>query len=473
MLNLKHFLKLPEHKEVYSILSIAGKLGEKEGLEVYAVGGLVRDLIMSKGLNDIDIMVVGNGIQFSKKLSKKLKINKVVEFEKFGTAIIPNGDLQIEVASARSELYNRESRKPKKVVNTDLEGDLIRRDFTINAMAIDLSSQNFGKLTDPFGAIKDIESKIIKTPLDPDETFSEDPLRMMRAAYFSSKLGFKIEQKCLASMKRQSKRISIVSWERIRDEFIKILKTKKPSVGLIILQKKGLMKIIFPEIDTMYGMEQTPEWHHKDIFAHTMQVVDNASKLSSKMEIRFAALVHDIAKPNTRRVDKNRGYTFHGHDAIGERMLNKVARRMKLSNKLKRYIKKLTKLHLRPIALVKNIVTDSAIRRLMVESGEDLDDLMILCRADITTKNPNRVNQYLKNFQLVEDKIENVIKIDTKKLFQSPVRGDEIMKVCKLKEGRKVGEIKKAIESAILDGKINNDYESSLEYLNKIKHNYI
>ena len=473
MLNIKHLLKLPKYKEVYSILKVAGKLGEKEGLEVYAVGGLVRDLIMGERLNDIDIMVVGNGIQFAKKLSKEIKINKVVEFEKFGTAIIPNGKFQIEVASARAELYNKESRKPKKVINTDLEGDLIRRDFTINAMAIDLRSQNFGKLTDPFGGINDIESKIIKTPLDPDETFSEDPLRMMRAAYFSSKLGFKIEQKCLDSIKRQSKRIDIVSWERIRDEFIKILKTKKPSIGLIILQKNRLMKIIFPEIDTMYGMDQTPEWHHKDIFAHTMQVVDNAANLSSKMEIRFAALVHDIAKPNTRRVDKNRGYTFHGHDAVGERMLNKVSRRMKLSNRLKRYLKKLTKLHLRPIALAKDIVTDSAIRRLMVESGEDIDDLMTLCRADITTKNPNRVKQYLKNFDLVEEKIKNVIKIDAKKLFQSPVRGDEIMKVCKLKEGRKVGEIKRAIEEAILDGKIENDYDSSLEYLNQIKKNYI
>ncbi len=473
MLNIKHLLKLQKHSQVYSILEIAGKLGEEDGLEVYAVGGLVRDLIMSENLNDIDIMVVGSGIKFANKLSRKLKINKVVEFEKFGTAIIPNGDLQIEVASGRTEFYDKESRKPKKVVYTNLEGDLIRRDFTINAMAIDLRSHAFGNLTDPFGGIRDIESRIIKTPLDPDETFSEDPLRMMRAAYFASKLGFKIEQKCLVSIKRQSNRIDIVSWERIRDEFIKILKTKTPSVGLIILQKTGIMKIVFPEIDTMYGMNQTPEWHHKDIFAHTMQVVDNSSKLSSKMKIRFAALVHDIAKPNTRRVDKNRGYTFHGHDAVGERMLNKVARRMKLSNKLKHYIKKLTKLHLRPIALVKNIVTDSAIRRLMVASGEDLEDLMILCRADITTKNPSRVKQYLKNFELVEEKIKNVIKIDSNKLFQSPVRGNEIMKICKLKEGRKVGEIKKLIENAILDGEIDNDYDSSLDYLNRIKKDYV
>ena len=473
MLNIKNLLKLSNYENIFSILEFSGKLGEKEGVEVYAVGGLVRDLLMRKNINDIDIMVVGDGIQFAWKIAEKLKVNKIVEFDKFGTAIIPNDSFQIEVASARTESYKISSRKPSKVVYTDLKGDLIRRDFTINAMAIDIRPKNFGDLIDPFGGRKDIDSKIIKTPLDPDETFSEDPLRMMRAAYFSSKLQFKIHSNCLESIKGKSIRIKIVSWERIRDEFIKILKTKKPSVGLTILQKTGLMKIVFPEIDRMSGMDQNPEWHHKDIFTHTLQVVDNASKLTNKMEIRFAALVHDIAKPNTRRIDKQKGYTFHGHDAVGEKMLNKVAKRMKLSNKLKRYLKKLTRLHLRPIALVKDIVTDSAVRRLMVSSGEDLQDLMTLCRADITTKNPNKVKQYLKNFELVEQKIQNVVNIDLKRLFQSPVRGNEIMKICGLKEGRKVGELKKAIEEAILDGIIENDYNSSLEYLNKIKKNYI
>jgi len=473
MVNIKNLLKLSNYENIFSILEFSGKLGEKEGVEVYAVGGLVRDLLMRQNINDIDIMVVGDGIQFAHKIANKLNINKVVEFEKFGTAIIPNDKFQIEVASARVESYKRGSRKPSKVIHTDLKGDLVRRDFTINAMAIDIRPENFGDLTDPYGGIRDIESKVLKTPLDPDDTFSEDPLRMMRAAYFISKLGFKIEQKCLNSIKRQSNRINIVSWERIRDEFIKILKTKKPSIGLVMLQKTGLMKIVFPEINIMYGIDQTQEWHHKDIFAHTLQVVDNASKISDKMKIRFAALVHDIAKPNTRRIDKDKGYTFHGHDAIGEKMLNKVAKRMKLSNKLKRYLKKLTRLHLRPIALVKDNVTDSAVRRLMVASGDDLEDLMILCRADITTKNPIRVKQYLKNFALVEEKIKNVIKIDTKRLFQSPVRGNEIMEICGLSEGRKIGEIKKMIENAILDGTIDNDYNSSIKYLNKIKKNYI
>jgi putative nucleotidyltransferase with HDIG domain len=387
--------------------------------------------------------------------------------------MIPNKSVQIEVATARTESYNDDSRKPSEVVYTDLKGDLLRRDFTINAMAMDILPDTFGNLTDPFGGIADINKKILRTPLDPDETFSEDPLRMMRAAYFASKLGFTIEKQCRASMKRQAYRIDIVSWERIRDEFIKTLKTKKPSVGLAILQKTGLMETVFPEIHVMYGMEQTSEWHHKDIFAHTLQVVDNAAELSDKMEIRFAALVHDIAKPNTRRIDKEKGYTFHGHDAIGERMLNKVARRLKLSNTLKEYLKKLTLLHLRPIALIKDIVTDSAVRRLMLAAGDDLDDLMILCRADITTKNPNRVKQYLKNFEKVENKMSNVTERDAMKAFQSPVRGAEIMEIFGLTEGRKVGEIKEAIEEAILDGKIDNNYNQALTYLMEIKKEYI
>ena len=472
-MNLKDQLKEKQHAKVRSILETAGRLGEKEGIEVYVVGGFVRDLIMGKPLNDIDIMTVGDGIPFARKLADELVVKKIVPFKKFGTAIIPNKSVQIEVATARTESYDDDSRKPAEVVYTDLKGDLLRRDFTINAMAMDIRHEAFGELTDPFGGIADIEKKILRTPLDPDETFSDDPLRMMRAAYFASKLGFEIEKECRASIKRQAHRIDIVSWERIRDEFIKILKTKKPSVGLVILQKTGLMEIVFPEIHVMYGMEQTSEWHHKDIFAHTLQVIDNAAELSEKMEVRFAALVHDIAKPNTRRIDEKKGYTFHGHDAIGKRMLNKVARRLKLSNKLKDYLKKLTLLHLRPIALVKDVVTDSAVRRLMVSAGEDLDDLMILCRADITTKNPNRVKQYLKNFEKVEEKMSSVTERDAMKVFQSPVRGDEIMSICGLEQGRKVGELKEAIEEAILDGKIENTYDAAKNYLHDIKDNFL
>ena len=473
MANIQHILNSSKYDSVRSILEIAGSLGEKEKIEIYVVGGFVRDLLMEKPINDIDLMTVGEGIPFAEILADELGRKKVVPFKKFGTALIPGNDIQIEVATARKETYQGNSRKPSEIIYTDLEGDLVRRDFTINAMAMNITPSHFGDLTDPYGGISDIHKKIIKTPLDPNETFSEDPLRMMRAAYFASKLGFKIDESCRRSIKQQISRLGIVSSERIRDEFIKILKTDKPSIGLVILQKTGLMEIVFPEIHIMYGMDQTAEWHHKDIFAHTLQVVDNSAKLSDKMELRFAALVHDIAKPITRRVDNKKGYTFHGHDAIGEKMLEAVAKRMKLSNNLKDYLKKLTLLHLRPIALVKDIVTDSAVRRLMVAAGKDLNDLMILCRADITTKNPKRVKRYLKNFEKVEEKMSNVTEKDEMVAFQSPVRGDEIMAICELSEGRKVGVIKKAIEEAILEGLIDNTHSEALDYLIKIKDNYL
>lgn len=468
MLNLKKLLDKPEHNSISEILNVIALLSKKEKKEAYVVGGFVRDLIMQRVLNDIDIMVVGDGINFAKKIAEVLGIKKIVPFEKFGTALIPGKKVQIEVASARSEEYLSNSRKPNKVTYTDLNGDLVRRDFTINAMAMNLSLENFGDIIDPYNGKNDIKKKLLRTPLDPDETFSEDPLRMMRAAYFSSKLGFSFGRKCLESIKRQSERIAIVSWERIRDEFIKILQTDKPSIGLNILQETGLMKIVFPEIDKMYGIDQTAEWHHKDIFTHTLQVVDNSARLSNKMEIRFAALVHDIAKPNTRRIDKKKGYTFHGHDAVGERMIKKVAARLRLPNKLKKYLEKLTLLHLRPISLVKDVVTDSAVRRLMVAAGEDLDDLMVLCRADITTKNPNKISKYLKNFENVEKKMTSVFKKDNMKKFQSPIRGAEIMNLFKIGEGKQVGIIKKTIEEAILDGRIENDYDEALAFLKTI-----
>ena len=473
MTNVRELLSKSKYDQVEAILKTAGRIGDSEGMEVYAVGGLVRDLLMSKILNDIDIMTVGEGIPFAKQLAGKLGVKKIVPFEKFGTALIPHKPVQIEVASARWETYEGNSRKPAEVTYTDLNGDMARRDFTINAMAMDIRPKQFGDLYDPFSGISDLKNRLIRTPLDPDETFSDDPLRIMRAAYFVSKLDFIIEKDCRQSMREQASRLKIVSWERIRDEFLKILSTKKPSVGLTILQETGVLEIVFPEIHVMYGMEQTSEWHHKDIFAHTLQVVDNTAQLSDKMELRFAALVHDIAKPDTRRINDEKGYTFHGHDAVGEQMLNKVARRLKLSNKLTDYLKKLTLLHLRPIALVKSEVTDSAVRRLMIAAEDDLDDLLTLCRADITTKNPNRVKRYMKNFEIVEEKMADVVERDAMRAFQSPVRGDEIMTVCGLTESRKVGEIKDAIEEAILDGKIENTYEAAKEYLMEIKNDFL
>lgn len=471
MANIKNLLDNQELAT--SLLRQIGEIAADNNKEVYVVGGVVRDLFLKKKIKEIDLMVLGDGIEFAKIIAKKMGVNKIIPFKKFSTAHIPARPIPIEVAAARTEVYDASSRKPKEVTYTDLKGDLIRRDFTVNAMAMSLLPSSFGDLHDPHNGIKNLSEKILVTPLDPDETFAEDPLRMLRAAYFSAGLQLKIEKKCLESMKRQAGRIKIVSQERITSEFIKILSTTKPSVGLTILQEAGLMAHIFPEIDTMHGIDQTAEWHHKDIFYHTMQVVDNAAELSSKMKVRFAALVHDIAKPNTRRIDPRKGYTFHGHDAIGERMLNKVARRMKLSNELKIYLKKLTLLHLRPIALAKKEITDSAVRRVLLAAGEDIDDLMILCRADITTKNPKKINKYMKNFEKVELKMKDVKERDSMKSFQSPVRGEEIMKVCKITEGKIIGKIKYAIEEQILDGKIDNTYEAAYDYFLSIKNAYL
>jgi len=454
-------------------LKRAGKIASENNKQIYVVGGFVRDLFIQKKPVELDLMIIGDGIEFAEILAKDLKVKKIVPFEQFSTAKIPYKKIDIEVAAARIEKYDDNSRKPKEVIYTDLKGDLIRRDFTINSMAVDLLPENYGELYDPYSGIVDLQSKKIITPLNPDDTFSEDPLRMLRAAYFVSKFKFDIDKDCYDSIIRQKERISIVSQERITTELCKILSSPTPSKGLIILQETGLMKLIFPEIDEMYGMDQTPEWNHKDIFFHTMQVVDNAAKLTQKMEIRFAALVHDIAKPVTRRVDKKKGYTFHGHDAVGEKILNKVIKRMKLSNKLGEFLKRMTLLHLRPIALAKKDVTDSAVRRLMVAAGDDIDDLMILCRADITTKNPNKVNKYMKNFERVDSLMKNVKERDLFRKFQSPIRGKEIMKLCDLQEGKKIGELKKAIEEAILDGKIDNNHDDALNYLYQIKDKYI
>ena len=471
MSNIKELIS--EYPDAEYVLKRAGKIASENNKQIYVVGGFVRDLFIQKKPIELDLMIIGDGIEFAEILAKDLKVKKIVPFVQFSTAKIPYKKIDIEVAAARIEKYDDNSRKPKEVIYTDLKGDLIRRDFTINSMAVDLLPENYGELYDPYSGIVDLQSKKIITPLNPDDTFSEDPLRMLRAAYFVSKYKFDIDKDCYDSIIRQKERISIVSQERITTELCKILSSPTPSKGLIILQETGLMKLIFPEIDEMYGMDQTPEWNHKDIFFHTMQVVDNAAKLTQKMEIRFAALVHDIAKPVTRRVDKKKGYTFHGHDAVGEKILNKVIKRMKLSNKLGEFLKRMTLLHLRPIALAKKDVTDSAVRRLMVAAGDDIDDLMILCRADITTKNPNKVNKYMKNFERVDSLMKNVKERDLFRKFQSPIRGKEIMELCDLQEGKKIGELKKAIEEAILDGKIDNNHDDALNYLYQIKDKYI
>ena len=465
-LNIKQ--QLTENTLHQEILSAITKLSNESKTPAYIVGGYVRDLILKRNTKDIDIMVEGDGIKFAKKISKILNIDTVVIYEKFGTALIPHKGLEIEVASARTEVYDSKSRKPQ-IKLTSIDEDLSRRDFTINAMAISLNEDNYGDIIDPYNGLSDLDKKRIITPINVDKTFSDDPLRMLRAIRFAAQLNFDIDKTLIKGIKKQKDRLKIISWERITEEIIKSLKTDKPSIAFYLFKETNLLSYIFPEIDIMPGIEIIDGYGHKDVFIHTLQVVDNAAKLTDKMEIRFAALVHDIAKPKTKRFIPNKGWTFHGHDSIGSHMINTVAKRMKLSNKLKDYLKIMTKLHLRPIALVNKNITDSAVRRLMVEAGDCIDDLMILCRADITTKNEMKVKKYKDNFERVEQLMSDVNMRDQMRSFQSPIRGDEIMKILNLKPSKKIGDIKKMIESAILDGDIENTYEDALKYLNTIK----
>jgi len=447
---------------------MAGEIAAKEKLPCYLVGGYVRDKLLNRETTDVDIMVEGDAISYAKKLSAALGIRKIVEFKEFGTARIPNENFEIEVASARAESYRKESRNPKIEFST-FKDDMSRRDFTINAIAASIHPESFGELHDPFGGIKDLHKGLIITPLDPDSTFDDDPLRMLRAIRFSAQLQFDIAPNILESISRMKDRIEIIPWERITNEIIKILKADTPSIGFYALRDTGLINIILPEFSIMEGIETIQNMSHKDVFIHTLQVIDNAAALTDKMEVRFAALVHDIAKPQTKKFIDGKGWTYYGHEIVGINLMKKLAKRMKLSNELRDYLCKLIKLHLRPIALAKKGVTDSAVRRVMVSAGEDIDDLMILCRADITTKNPKKVKRYLNNFVRVEEMVQNVKLRDEMKSFQSPVRGAEIMKIFNLKPGKEVGKIKTAIEEAILDGEIENEYEAAHEFMMNLK----
>ena len=470
MTNIKDILKSNEH---YNLIKKIGSLGDEINVCSYLVGGYVRDSLLNRKLTDIDIMVDKDALLFSKKLAKVLKVNKTVDFEKFLTSRIPYDKCEIEIANAREELYDKKSRKPKQVAKTTIENDLIRRDFTINSLAVSLNKNNFGELIDPFNGIADLNNVIINTPSSPDITFKDDPLRILRAIRFACQLEFKIHQKIKISIIKNKERLKIVSKERITAEIIKILKCTKPSIGFYLLRELDLLEIVFPELNIMSGVEIINNKGHKDVFVHTLEVVDNAAKLSNKMKIRFAALVHDIAKPNTKRFDSRKGWTFHGHDEIGRRMLIIVSKRMKLSNDLRDYLMLLTKLHLRPIALAKKDISDSAIRRVMFEAGEFIDDLMILCRADITTKNPQKIKKYMNNFEKVEQLMKDVVMRDEMRTFQSPIDGHKIMETFDIKEGKIIGLIKTEIENAILDEIIPNNFDSAYEYMMKIKDKYL
>lgn len=445
-----------------------GAIADRESLETYVVGGYVRDKLLGKKDADIDVVVVGDAVVFAKIVAKELKLGNVVVYEKFGTAMLPVDGGKVEFVTAREEQYDRDSRKPS-VRKASLRSDLSRRDFTINALAACLNSDRWGALEDPYDGEADLSKKLIRTPLDPDRTFDDDPLRILRAIRFASQLQFQIDEETLRAIRSMRDRLRIVSQERIADEFLKILASPEPSVGLALLYETGVADIMFPELSALAGVEQRKDYHHKDVFLHTLQVVDTISASTENVWLRFVGLVHDIAKPRTKAFIEGAGWTFHGHEEIGARMMKGIFRRMRLPTEHLPYVEKLVRLHLRPMVLVDDGVTDSAVRRLLFEAGNDVDDLMLLCRADITTKNPSRGARYSKNYDIVVDKLKEVEEKDRLRNWQPPVRGDEIMKICGLEPGPMVGTLKKKIEEAILEGDIPNEHDAALQYLLRIK----
>jgi len=450
------------------------RIAVKNNVQAYVVGGYVRDKLLNLNKTDIDITVIGDGIAFAETVSSEFGKPLSAIYKKFGTALLEIDETKVEFASARKESYSSNSRKPE-IEFADLQEDLSRRDFTVNALAVSLNNEK-NEIIDLFEGLVDLKERVLRTPLEPEKTFSDDPLRMMRACRFASLLGFEIAGDTFHAIKQMRERIrivkgsdTVVSQERITDEFLKILTSKKPSIGLKLLFKSGLMEIIFPEVHNLEGIDQRKDFHHKDVFWHTLQVVDNISEKTDNLWLRFAALMHDIAKPPTKRFVEGTGWTFHGHEELGARWQRKIFTKLKLPFDKLPYVEKLVRLHLRPIALANENVTDSAIRRLIFDAGDDIEDLFTLCRADITSKDPGKVKKYLENFDSVERKVAEVEERDNIRNFQSPVRGEEIMKICNLQPSREVGMLKTAIEEAILDGIIPNEYEAALKYLHEIK----
>ena len=451
----------------HSIFKIIGNCADELSIDAYVIGGFVRDYYLKRGTaKDIDIVAIGSGIELAKKVSSVLEGKpEVVVFKNFGTAMIKFESLELEFVGARKESYNRDSRNPI-VENGSLEDDQNRRDFTINALALSLNATNYGELLDPFNGVKDIERKTIRTPLNPDITYSDDPLRMMRAIRFATQLDFTIEDTSLNAITKNKNRIKIISKERVVDELHKILASKKPSKGFALLHKVGLLPLILPELTALQGIEEIEGQKHKDNFWHTLEVVDNISLTTQDLWLRWAALLHDIGKAPTKKFHKKIGWTFHGHEFVGSKMVYKLFKRLRmpLNDKMK-FVQKMVLLSSRPVILSEDHVTDSAIRRLVFDAGDHVDDLMTLCEADITTKNPRKQKKYKNNFKIVREKIIEVEERDHIRNFQPPVSGEEIMKAFNLKPSKEIGIIKEAIKEAILEGEIPNETKAAKKYM--------
>ncbi len=443
------------------VFHLVGDAADSLGRECYVVGGYVRDIMLRRPSTDVDFVTVGSGIEVASEVARRLKGSHLSVFRNYGTAQVKRRSVELEFVGARKESYHRESRNPV-VEDGTLDDDIARRDFTVNAMALCVNAGRFGELIDRYNGIDDLRRGLIRTPLDPDVTFSDDPLRMMRAIRFATQLGFEIVDETFNAIRRNARRIEIISKERVADELMKIMRSPQPSRGWQLLFRSGLLKIIFPELAALRGIDVVNGVGHKDNFFHTMAVLDNVAAQTDNVWLRWAALLHDIAKPVTKRWDDKLGWTFHGHNAVGAKMVPRIFRRMKLPmNEHMKYVQKLVELHMRPIALVEEIVTDSAVRRMLFDAGDDVDDLMTLCSADITSKNQMKVERFRRNYELVKQKMVELEERDRIRNFQPPVDGIEIMQTFGLGECREVGIIKEHIKNAILDGEIPNEHEAA------------
>lgn len=461
----KQFIPLSISDEEEKLIGVIAVCSEELKFESYLVGGFVRDKILRRESKDIDVTTVGSGIQLAEEVAAKFPEASLAVYKNFGTALLKHHDFEIEFVGARKESYRAHSRKPI-VEDGSLEDDLKRRDFTMNALAVSLNHDDYGMVLDAFHGLKDLEEKTIRTPLEPDVTFSDDPLRMMRAIRFASQLNFRIEPKTFQSISKNRERIEIISAERISEELNKIILSPTPSIGFDLLFKSGLLKIIFPEFEKLYGVEHLEGKGHKDNFYHTLQVLDHVAAKSDDLWLRWSAVLHDIAKPDTKKFEKGKGWTFHGHEVLGSRMVQRIFRKFHLPlNEKMKFVQKMVFLHLRPIVLSKEEVTDSAIRRLLFEAGDDIDKLMLLCESDITSKNEKKVKRYLENFQLVREKMKEVEEKDRMRNWQPPITGEIIMETFGKAPSKEIGIIKDAIREAILDGKIANNFEEAYNFM--------